>query len=82
MSVHRLAAALAGGAVERMEDEGVSEPVDAVVIGAGVVGLAAARALAMTGREVIVLEQRGLIGSDGSRHSEVIMLGSITRRGA
>ena len=33
-----------------------AEPVDAVVIGAGVVGLAVARALAIAGREVIVLE--------------------------
>jgi flavin-dependent dehydrogenase len=31
------------------------EEVDAVVIGAGVVGLAIARALAMAGREVLVL---------------------------
>ena len=54
----------------------MSESVDAVVIGAGVVGLAAARALAMAGREVIVLEQHDLIGSEtSSRHSEVIHAG-------
>ena len=35
------------------------ERVDAVVIGAGVVGLAVARALAMAGREVLVLEAAG-----------------------
>lgn len=54
----------------------MSDSVDAVVIGAGVVGLAAARALAMAGREVIVLEQHDLIGSEtSSRHSEVIHAG-------
>ncbi|WP_193172683.1 NAD(P)/FAD-dependent oxidoreductase [Nisaea nitritireducens] len=54
----------------------MSDLVDAVVIGAGVVGLAAARALAMAGREVIVLEQHDLIGSEtSSRHSEVIHAG-------
>ncbi|WP_193188907.1 NAD(P)/FAD-dependent oxidoreductase [Nisaea sediminum] len=54
----------------------MAEPVDAVVVGAGVVGLAAARALAMAGRDVIVLEQHDLIGSEtSSRHSEVIHAG-------
>lgn len=52
------------------------ESVDAVVIGAGVVGLACARALAMAGRDVVVLEQHDLIGSEtSSRHSEVIHAG-------
>ena len=70
------ALAFAGVTVKRMEEQGVSERVDAVVIGAGVVGLAAARALAMAGREVIVLEQHDLIGSEtSSRHSEVIHAG-------
>ena len=32
------------------------EEVDCIVVGAGVVGLAVARALALSGREVIVLE--------------------------
>ncbi|MCA3563614.1 MAG: NAD(P)/FAD-dependent oxidoreductase [Methylocystis sp.] len=45
----------------------------AVVIGAGVVGLAIARALALRGHEVIVLEEAGTIGSGiSSRNSEVI----------
>ncbi|MEQ8601849.1 MAG: NAD(P)/FAD-dependent oxidoreductase [Marivibrio sp.] len=49
---------------------------DCVVIGAGVVGLAAARALALQGREVVVLEALGLIGSvTSSRNSEVIHAG-------
>jgi L-2-hydroxyglutarate oxidase LhgO len=50
--------------------------VDCVVAGAGVVGLAVARALALKGREVLVLEATGLIGSDTSaRNSEVIHAG-------
>jgi L-2-hydroxyglutarate oxidase LhgO len=54
----------------------MSEHVEAVVVGAGVVGLAVARALAMAGREVIVLERHGLIGSEtSSRNSEVIHAG-------
>jgi glycine/D-amino acid oxidase-like deaminating enzyme len=34
----------------------MAEHVDCVVVGAGVVGLAVARALALAGREVLVLE--------------------------
>lgn len=50
--------------------------VDCVVVGAGVVGLAAARALALRGREVIVLEKERWIGSEtSSRNSEVIHAG-------
>ncbi|MET0679576.1 MAG: NAD(P)/FAD-dependent oxidoreductase [Burkholderiales bacterium] len=49
---------------------------DAVVIGAGVVGLAVARALALTGREVVVLEAADAIGTEtSSRNSEVIHAG-------
>jgi L-2-hydroxyglutarate oxidase LhgO len=52
------------------------ERLDAVVIGAGVVGLAIARALALAGREVVILERHGLIGSEtSSRNSEVIHAG-------
>ena len=47
-----------------------------VVIGAGVVGLAVARALALGGREVIVLEAERAIGMHtSSRNSEVIHAG-------
>ena len=54
----------------------MSEKVDCVVIGAGVVGLACARELAMKGREVIILEQADAIGTEtSSRHSEVIHAG-------
>lgn len=50
--------------------------VDAVVIGAGVVGLAVARALATAGRETIIVEKESLIGSGASsRNSEVIHAG-------
>ncbi len=53
-----------------------AERVDCVVIGAGVVGLACARALARTGREVLVLERHGQIGTEtSSRNSEVIHAG-------
>jgi L-2-hydroxyglutarate oxidase LhgO len=50
--------------------------IDCVVIGAGVVGLAVARALAIAGREVIVLEKERWIGAEtSSRNSEVIHAG-------
>ncbi|RZI64543.1 MAG: NAD(P)/FAD-dependent oxidoreductase, partial [Variovorax sp.] len=49
---------------------------DCAVIGAGVAGLAVARALALEGREVIVLEAEGAIGTGtSSRNSEVIHAG-------
>ena len=52
------------------------ERVDCVVIGAGVVGLAVARSLALAGREVVVLEAAGAIGTEtSSRNSEVIHAG-------
>jgi len=54
----------------------VSERVDAVVAGAGVVGLAIARALAAQGREVLVLEAADAIGTEtSSRNSEVVHAG-------
>jgi len=53
-----------------------AERVDALVVGAGVVGLAVARALALSGREVIVLERAAAIGTGtSSRNSEVIHAG-------
>jgi len=52
------------------------DQVDAVVIGAGGVGLSVARALAQTGRETIVLEAQTAIGQGvSSRNSEVIHAG-------
>ncbi|MGE0874998.1 MAG: NAD(P)/FAD-dependent oxidoreductase [Burkholderiales bacterium] len=59
------------------------ESVDAVVIGAGVVGLAVARALAGSGREVIVLEAEEAIGTHtSSRNSEVIHAGIYYPQGS
>jgi L-2-hydroxyglutarate oxidase LhgO len=53
-----------------------AERIDTVVIGAGVVGLAVARAFALAGREVIVLERESAIGTGtSSRNSEVIHAG-------
>jgi D-amino-acid oxidase len=50
--------------------------VDCIVVGAGVVGLACARAIAQSGREVLVLEAESRIGEHSSgRNSEVIHAG-------
>lgn len=52
------------------------ESLDCVVIGAGVVGLAVARRLALAGREVVVLEAGAGVGRHtSSRNSEVIHAG-------
>ncbi|MCM2251697.1 MAG: NAD(P)/FAD-dependent oxidoreductase, partial [Ramlibacter sp.] len=52
------------------------DQVDAIVIGAGIVGLAVARALAQSGRETIVAEAQRAIGQGvSSRNSEVIHAG-------
>ena len=53
-----------------------TESADTIVIGAGVVGLAIARALALAGREVLVLEGHGSFGQEiSSRNSGVIHAG-------
>ncbi len=60
----------------------MAETVDAVVIGAGIVGLAVARALALQGREVVVVERNALFGAEtSSRNSEVIHAGVYYRPG-
>ncbi|MDI4664310.1 NAD(P)/FAD-dependent oxidoreductase [Xanthobacter autotrophicus] len=52
------------------------DQVEAIVIGAGVVGLAIARALARAGREVVLIEAAGAIGTGiSARNSEVIHAG-------
>ena len=63
---------------------GVSvDTADAVVMGAGVVGLAVGRALARAGREVLVLESEGAIGTGiSSRNSEVIHAGIYYPQGS
>ena len=54
----------------------MTDRVDAIVAGAGVVGLAVARALALSGREVVVVEAASMIGTGtSSRSSEVIHAG-------
>jgi len=56
--------------------------IDTLVVGAGVVGLAVARALAMSGREVVVVEAEGGIGSiTSARNSEVIHAGLYSPAG-
>ena len=59
------------------------DAVDAVVVGAGVVGLAVARELALRGREVLVLERADAIGTGtSSRNSEVIHAGIYYPQGS
>lgn len=59
------------------------EQVDAVVVGAGVAGLAVARALALSGREVLVLEATEAVGTQTSaRNSEVIHAGIYYSQGS
>jgi L-2-hydroxyglutarate oxidase LhgO len=57
--------------------------VECVVIGAGAIGLAVARALAMAGREVVILEAEEAIGTHtSSRNSEVIHAGIYYPQGS
>ncbi|TAK86438.1 MAG: NAD(P)/FAD-dependent oxidoreductase [Betaproteobacteria bacterium] len=59
------------------------ETLDAVVVGAGAIGLAIARALAMRGREVVILEAEDAIGTHtSSRNSEVIHAGIYYLKGS
>jgi L-2-hydroxyglutarate oxidase LhgO len=65
----------------------MTEKIDCVVIGAGVVGLAVARAIALSpafaGREVMVLEAANAIGTGtSSRNSEVIHAGIYYPQGS
>lgn len=54
----------------------MTERIDCAVIGAGVVGLALARRLAMRGREVVLLEAEEAFGTHtSSRNSEVVHAG-------
>jgi L-2-hydroxyglutarate oxidase LhgO len=59
------------------------DQIDALVVGAGVVGLACARALAQAGLEVVIIEREGEIGSGvSSRNSEVIHAGHYYEPGS
>src|SRR5438552_8472516 len=61
----------------------MSDSVECVVVGAGVVGLAVARALALAGLEVMVLEREYGIGFEtSSRNSEVIHAGIYYPQGS
>ena len=54
----------------------MSDHVDSIVVGAGCVGLAVARRLALAGHEVVVIEETEAIGTGtSSRNSEVIHAG-------
>ncbi len=60
----------------------MAERVDAIVIGAGVIGLSVARSLALAGRDVLVLEKNDAFGAETSaRNSEVIHAGIYYRPG-
>lgn len=59
------------------------DTVDCIVIGAGVVGLAVARRLALAGRETVILERENAFGtSTSSRNSEVIHAGIYYPQGS
>lgn len=61
----------------------MSEGCETIVIGAGVVGLAIARALSQRGQDVIIIEREELIGSQtSSRNSEVIHAGLYYPKGS
>lgn len=61
----------------------IVETLDCVIVGAGVVGLAIARKLALRGREVVVLERERAIGAGiSSRNSEVIHAGMYYPKGS
>jgi L-2-hydroxyglutarate oxidase LhgO len=61
----------------------MTESVDVAIVGAGVVGLAVARAMALQGREVVVLEAHEAIGTEtSSRNSEVIHGGLYYPKGS
>lgn len=61
----------------------MSPDIDTVVIGAGVVGLAVARALQRSGREVMVIERHAGVGRETSaRNSEVIHAGLYYPKGS
>lgn len=61
----------------------MTDEVECIVVGAGVVGLAIARRLAMAGREVVVLEAENAFGTHtSSRNSEVIHAGIYYPKGS
>lgn len=66
----------------KYDGRAVTDKVDVVVIGAGIVGLAIARRFAKAGREVVVLEKNAAFGEEtSSRNSEVIHAGLYYKKG-
>ncbi len=60
----------------------MTEKIDCLVIGAGVVGLSVARSLSLAGREVILVDRNESFGMEtSSRNSEVIHAGMFYRPG-
>ncbi|MEX2200488.1 MAG: NAD(P)/FAD-dependent oxidoreductase [Dongiaceae bacterium] len=56
---------------------------DCLIVGAGVIGLAIARALALAGRDVVVVERHDAIGTEiSARNSEVIHAGIYYETGS
>jgi L-2-hydroxyglutarate oxidase LhgO len=61
----------------------MTDEIDCVVIGAGAVGLAVARALALAGREVLIVERERSFGTGiSARNSEVIHAGIYSPPGS
>ncbi len=59
------------------------ERIECVVVGAGIIGLAVARRLAVAGREVLVLEAADAVGTEtSSRNSEVVHAGIYYAEGS
>ena len=70
------------GSRQRIKDQSLAERINTLVIGAGIVGLATAKALAEQGRDVILLEKNPHFGEEtSSRNSEVIHAGIYYRPG-
>src|SRR5882757_1683255 len=59
-------------------ETGSMDQADCIVVGAGVIGLALARELATTGRDVLILEANECFGAEtSSRNNEVIHAGFL-----
>ena len=66
--------------VRQLASSAAAIQVDAVVVGGGVVGLACARALALAGRDVTLLEAAAATGTgNSSRSSEGALLSNVAR---
>ena len=69
--------------IDRKVHGSVSADVETIIVGAGVIGLAIARALSGMGHDVLVLERHDQIGAEtSSRNSEVIHAGLYYQPGS